>query len=55
MAQILKKKSYIYIYNNLTLSGKRYADDATMLASIVADLNAQLDAVNTFGDGQASK
>jgi hypothetical protein len=49
----LKKlnSGYTLSSNHLTLSNKWYAEDATLIASTVTDLNTQLDTVNIFSEG----
>ena len=41
---------YTFSSNHLTLSKKWYADDATLTASTVTDLNTQLVTVDAFGE-----
>jgi hypothetical protein len=42
------QKGYTLTSNKLNLASKWYADDATLIAHNVSDLNTQLDVVNTF-------
>jgi hypothetical protein len=44
------KSKYTLTSNNLILSNKWYADDATLIAYTVTELNTQLEAVNTFSE-----
>ncbi len=44
------KSGYTLNSNHLMLSNKWYADDATLIASTVTDLNTQLEAVSTFSE-----
>ncbi len=44
------KSGYRLTSNHLMLSNKWYADDATLIASTVTELNTQLEAVNTFSE-----
>ncbi len=44
------KTRYTLSSNNLTIYNKRYADDAALVASTVADLNIRFEAFNTFSD-----
>ena len=46
------QKGYTLTSNKLNLSSKWYADDATLVAHNVTDLNTQLDIVNKFSDFQ---
>jgi hypothetical protein len=42
------QKDYTLTSNKLNLSGKWYADDATLVAHTTTDLNIQLEVVNTY-------
>ena len=44
------QKGYTLTSNNLSLTSKWYADDATLVAHNVNDLNTQLAVVNTFSE-----
>jgi hypothetical protein len=44
------QKGYTLTSNRLNLSSKWYADDATLVAHNVTDLNTQLEIVNTFSE-----
>ncbi len=44
------KSGYTLNSNHLIISNKWYADDATLIASTVTDLNTQLETVNTFSE-----